>query len=156
MFAAIDKASGGKMAGIIGLIKTEPANLATEIGYVILFKTYHRTYVASNAVGILLRYSLELPTAPHPGLGLRRVQWRTHSHNAASFNTATRMGFRPAGIFRWEWVLLENKESNGYQPREGDPIGRPGRDNKYLSFCADDWENGCREHVDKAINRQSA
>ncbi|KAI0261287.1 acyl-CoA N-acyltransferase [Gloeopeniophorella convolvens] len=155
LFAVIDKASGGKMAGIIGLIKTEPANLSTEIGYVVMFKAYHRTYVTSNAVGILLRYSLELPTAPHPGLGLRRVQWVTHSYNAASFNTATRMGFKPEGTLRWHWILPEGKEGNGSQPREGDPTGRPARDNKYLSFCADDWEKGGREHVDKVIDRQT-
>ncbi|KAI0300460.1 acyl-CoA N-acyltransferase [Multifurca ochricompacta] len=152
-FAVIDKGRGGKLAGVIGLINTEPVNLSTEIGYVVIFPAYQRTYVASNAVGILLRYCLELPTAPRPGLGLRRVQWIAHTYNRASYNAAVRMGFRYEGTLRWHWVLLKGKEGNGSSIREGDPIKFPARDNSVLSFCADDWEQGGKEHVEQAIKR---
>ncbi|KAI9441485.1 acyl-CoA N-acyltransferase [Lactarius indigo] len=154
-FAIIDKGRGGKLAGTIGLINTEPAHLSTEIGFVTIFPAYQRTYVTSNAVGILLRYCLELPTAPRPGLGMRRVQWVTHTFNQPSYNAAVRMGFRYEGILRWHWILPEGKESSGSSPREGDPSKGPARDNKFLSFCSDDWENGGREHVERAINRQA-
>ncbi|KAH9177518.1 hypothetical protein EDB89DRAFT_1933047 [Lactarius sanguifluus] len=133
-FAIIDKGRGGTLAGVIGLINTEP------IGFVTIFPAYQRTYVTSNAVGILLRYCLELPTAPRP---------------CPSYNAAVRMGFRYEGTLRWHWVLLEGQEGNGSSPREGDPSKNPARDNKFLSFCADDWENGGREHVERAINRQT-
>ncbi|KAI9465140.1 acyl-CoA N-acyltransferase [Lactarius psammicola] len=141
-FAIIDKGRGGTLAGVIGLINTEPVHLSTEIGFVTIFPAYQRTYVTSNAVGILLRYCLELPTAPRPGLGLRRVQWVAHSFNQASYNAAVRMGFRYEGTLRWHWVILEGQEGNGSSLREGDPSKGPARDNKFLSFCADDWENG--------------
>ncbi len=154
-FAIIDKGRGGTLAGVIGLINTEPVHLSTEIGFVTIFPAYQRTYVTSNAVGILLRYCLELPAAPRPGLGLRRVQWVAHSFNQASFNTAVRIGFRYEGTLRWHWVLLEGQEGNGSSLREGDPCKGPARDNKILSFCADDWENGGRENVERAINRQA-
>jgi RimJ/RimL family protein N-acetyltransferase len=154
-FAILDKDRGGTLAGAIGLINTETVNLSTEIGFVTIFPAYQRTYVTSNAVGILLRYCLELPNAPRPGLGLRRVQWVAHSFNLPSHNAAVRMGFRHEGTLRWHWVLLEGQEGNGSSLREGDPSKGPARDNKFLSFCADDWENGGRQHVERAINRQA-
>ena len=152
-FAIIDKPRA--LAGLIGLINTEPENLSTEIGFVTIFPAFQRTYVTSNAVGILLRYCLELPTAPRPGLGLRRVQWVAHTFNQASYNAAVRMGFRYEGTLRWHWVLPEGKEGNGSSLREGDPSRGPPRDNKVLSFCVDDWANGGREHVERAINRRA-
>jgi len=154
-FAIIDKGRGGKLAGEIGLINTEPVNLSTEIGFVTIFPAYQRTYVTSNAVGILLRYCLELPSAPRPGLGLRRVQWAAHTFNQPSYNAAVRMGFRYEGILRWHRVLLEGQEGNGSSLREGDPSKGPAQDSKFLSFCADDWENGGSEHVERVINRQA-
>ena len=154
-FAIIDKARGGALAGTIGLINTEPVNLSTEIGFVTIFPAYQRTYVTSNAVGILLRYCLELPNAPRPGLGLRRVQWVAHTFNKPSHNAAERMGFRYEGTLRWHWVLPEGQEGSGSPLREGDPSKGLPRDNKILSFCADDWENGGREHVERVINRQA-
>ncbi|KAH9047286.1 acyl-CoA N-acyltransferase [Lactarius hengduanensis] len=154
-FAIIDKGRGGTLAGSIGLINTEPIHRSTEIGFVTIFPAYQRTYVTSNAVGILLRYCLELPTAPRPGLGLRRVQWVAHTFNQPSYNAAVRMGFRYEGTLRWHWILLEGQEGNGSSPREGDPSKNPARNNNFLSFCADDWENGGREHVGRVINRQT-
>jgi RimJ/RimL family protein N-acetyltransferase len=154
-FAIIDKPRGGALAGLIGLINTEPGNLSTEIGFVTIFPAYQRTYVTSNAVGILLRYCLELPTAPQPGLGLRRVQWVAHTFNQPSYNAAVRMSFRYEGTLRWHWVIPEGKEGNGSSLREGDPSKGPPRDNKVLSFCTDDWENGGREHVERVINRRA-
>jgi RimJ/RimL family protein N-acetyltransferase len=154
-FAIIDKGRGGTLAGVIGLINTEPVNLTTEIGFIPVFPAYQRTYVTSNAVGILLRYCLELPSAPRPGLGLRRVQWVEHSFNQPSYDAAVRMGFRYEGTLRWHCVLLEGQEGNGSSLREGDPSKGPARDNKLVSFCVDDWENGGREHVEQTINRQA-
>jgi RimJ/RimL family protein N-acetyltransferase len=154
-FAIIDKGRGGALAGAIALINTETSHLSTEISYVTIFPAYQRTYVTSNAVGILLRYCLELPTAPRPGLGIRRVQWLAHAFNQPSYNAAVRMGFRNEGTLRWHWVIHEGKEGNGSSLREGDPSKGLARDNKILSLCVDDWENGGRENVERVINRQA-
>ena len=153
-FAIIDKGRGGTLVGVIALIRTEPSNLSTEIGFVIILPAYQRTYVTSNAVGILLRYCLELPDATRPGLGLRRVQWVADPSNHPSYNAAVRMGFRYEGTSRWRLVIHEGKEGNGSPLRVGDPSKCPSGDSKLLSFCADDWEGGGRENVERAINRQ--
>ena len=84
LFAIIDKARGGTLAGVIGLIHVSPVNLSAEVAWVLVFLAFQRTYVASNAIG-LLRYCLELPSnAQARGLGFQRVQWVTHTANGAS------------------------------------------------------------------------
>jgi len=163
LFAIIDKDrpdpahpefGGGSMAGIIGLIFTSEPNLSTEIGWVVVFPAFQRTYVTSNAVGTLLRFCLEVPTAPMPGLGLRRVQWTTNIRNLTSARTAEKMGFKREGTIRWTYTLAEGKE--GDAPREGDPKPNSARrDSAMLSMCCDDWENGARESVERIINRVS-
>ena len=156
LFAIIDKARGGALAGVIGLINTWPANLSTEIAWVLVFPAFRRTYVATNAIALLLRYCLEPPNAPQmPGLGFRRVQWMAHTENMASSATAKRMGFKEEGVLRWTWVLLEGMEGNGIPVRKGDPEGsKPGRNSVAFSLCVDDWENGGRDHVQRLIDRQ--
>jgi len=166
------------MAGVIALIKASPANLSAEIGWVIVFPAFQRRHVASNAVALLLRYCLELPSASDSdsesanadgavgatrtrtkaavvvGLGLRRVQWFAHAENEASRRTALRMGFREEGTLRWERVIAPGKVGNGIPVRDGDPLGgaRPSRHSVVLSLCVDDWEEGGgRERVGQWI-----
>ncbi|KAI9508970.1 acyl-CoA N-acyltransferase [Russula earlei] len=156
LFAIIDKArgGGGAFAGVIGLINASPENLSAEIAWVLVFPAFQRTYVTTNAVGLLLRYCLELPDAPQGrGLGFRRVQWTTHTKNEASLKAAKRMGFREEGLHRWTWVLPEGFEGNGIAVRSGDPErGRPGRNSVVLSLCGDDWEQRGRSQVEGLIN----
>jgi RimJ/RimL family protein N-acetyltransferase len=155
LFAVIDKTHadeqklGGALAGMIGLLKTVTAQLSTEVGPVIVFPNFQRTHVTSNAIGLLLRYCLEVPNVSPPGLGLRRVQWMAHPDNAASVRCAEGMGFCIEGTLRWARVL---PTSNGLPAREGDPIPeKAGRHNVLLSVCWDDWENGVRESVAKRM-----
>ncbi|KAH9954593.1 acyl-CoA N-acyltransferase [Russula dissimulans] len=118
LFAIIDKAREDKLAGLIGLKNASPANLSAEIAWILVFPAFQRT------------------TPQRPGLGLRRVQWTTHTENEASWRGAKRMGFREEGVLRWSWV---NREKDPKSPRAG-------RNSVVLSLCADDWENGGREH----------
>jgi len=157
LFAIIDKAhGGGTFAGMIALADGCPWNLSATIGWVIVFPERQRTYVASNAVGLLLQYCLELSSHPErPGLGLRRVQWISHTANRASHAIAKRMGLREEGVLRWMYVIPEGMEGNGIPLRDGDPKSpRPGRDSLMFSMCADDWESGGREHVQQMIDRR--
>ena len=55
LFAIIDKARGGTLAGVIGLIHASSVNLSAEVTWVLVFPAFQRTYVASNAIGLLLR-----------------------------------------------------------------------------------------------------
>jgi len=159
LFAIIDKARGGAMAGTIGLLGASAQNLSAEIAWVLVFPAFHRSYVTSNAVGIMLQYTLELPS-PDPGsgrprgLGFRRVQWTAHSENKPSHAAARRMGLKDEGILRWARVLHESGEGHGIPLRAGDPLSaRPGGHSAFFAICADDWENGGRELVKRQISR---
>ena len=158
LFAIIDKARGDGFAGVIALLGTLPMNLSTEIGWLVVFPEFRGSYVAKNAIGLLLNYCLELPDPPpgRPrGLGFRRVQWTTHSANQPSLAVAKRIGFKEEGVMRWTWVLPDGAEGNKIPLRDGDPLSpRPGRHNTVFSFCSDDWESGGREHVQHMIDRQ--
>lgn len=163
MFAIIDKTRrdetrpelGGSVAGVIALLRASVAQLMAEIGYVVILPDFQRTHVASNAVGILLEYCLQLPTASPPGLGLRRVHWTVHPDNTASKRLAQRLGFKHEGVLRWTWVLPQSRSSEGNPPREGDSYApRGGLDTVYMGHCWDDWENGGREMTQRAIDRQ--
>ena len=164
LFAVLDKRAAGaqrggagagegeRMAGVIGLVNTSAANLAAEIGWVVTFAAFRRTYVTTHAVGLLLRYCLSPRTARGtgpPGLGLRRVWWTAHPSNAPSLRAARRVGMRVEGTQRWAWVLPARKEGNGIEVPEGRDAaaGRPGRDSVVLAVCWDDWENGGSELV---------
>ncbi|KAK7685141.1 hypothetical protein QCA50_011504 [Cerrena zonata] len=165
MFAIIDKTRPddthpefeGSLAGIVGLYDTSAEQLYTEIAFVMIFPAFQRSHVASNAVGILLKYCLEVPTASPPGLGLRRVQWHCHHNNAGSKRLAGRMGFYCEGTLRWHWVLPEALRKDALpEVRKDDPAGgRPGRHTVSLSVCWDDWENGVREKVAQQIDRKA-
>jgi RimJ/RimL family protein N-acetyltransferase len=181
LFAIIDKAApdaggdgegegGETFVGMVALVNALPPNLSITVSWVMVFPERQRTHVASNAIGLLLRYCLELPEGHHPepepergrgrpvvGLGLRRVQWISHTANVASHVIARRMGFREEAVMRWTYVIPEGVEGNeGMWPREGDPKWpSPGRHSLIFSMCADDWEGGGREHVQRMIDRRS-
>ena len=157
-FAIIDKARGDALAGVVSLVNTTPAHLCSEIAWLIVFPEFRRSYVTSNAVGLLLNYCLELPDPPpgRPrGLGFRRVAWAGRPEDRSSLMVAKRMGFKEECLLRWTWVLPEGAEGNGIPIRDGDPMSqRPGRHSVMFSLCADDWESGGREHVQQMIDRQ--
>jgi len=130
--------------------------LAVEIGHILTLPAFQRTYVTSNAVGLLLHYALDTPSAG--GLGLRRVFWQANALNEKSVRAAQRMGFHFEAIIRWDRVLPLGKDidiaGNKKGERSEDP--RPGciaRDTAMLSLCWDDWEGGGRQHVDEIMAR---
>ena len=148
----------GSLAGLIGFLNSSAPNLLTEIGFVIILPPFQRTHVSSNAIGILLKFALNLPSQQPGALGLRRVVWQANALNNASVRAAERMGFKLEGILRWERVLPASKSAvgagNGKDIRDGDPRkGCLGRDTARLSLCWDDWEGGAREEVEKMMQR---
>ena len=145
---------GGSLAGAVALCNAAPANLGTEIGYVVVFPEFHHTHVAKEMVGLLLRYLLQLPRASPPGLGLRRVEWRAHPGNAPSIGLAERMGFKRDGLLRWLWVLPDVLTHMGDKGRVEDPAdGRSGRHTVVLSVCWDDWEGGVKDKVEALLSK---
>ena len=105
-------------------------------------------------VGIMLRYTLNLPTASPPGLGFRRVEWRAHPGNTPSLGLAERMGFKRDGVVKWLWVLPDELKEVGAECTRADAFqGKTGRHTVILSVCWDDWEGGMREIAQKEVDR---
>ncbi|KAK0674666.1 acyl-CoA N-acyltransferase [Cercophora samala] len=146
----------GELAGMMSFMDTSPVHLSTEIGCIVIFPEYQRTYVTTNAVGLMLRYALDSPE--QGGIGLRRVQWKTSSANAASARTAERLGFRHEGVLRWHMIFKggdgKHKVGNGKALPRDSPAGDYGRDTVILGLCWDDWEGGAREKVGGLMARR--
>ncbi|KAG6826164.1 hypothetical protein H0H92_000914 [Tricholoma furcatifolium] len=149
LFAVFDKTKAselgnkdGAFAGVIGYTNGMAHYLAVEIAWVLISPQFQRTHVTSNAVGLLLKYALDLPEAG--GLGLRRVVWQCSPANGPSIKAAERMGFKREGYSRWTMVMPEGKPlGNGRDRRAGDPKKHLlGRDTQVLGICWDDWESG--------------
>ena len=163
LFAIIDRTRpdpahstwGGSLAGAVAFCSTVPANLVTELGYIVVFPEFHHTHVAKEMVALLLRYCLQMPGDSPPGLGFRRVEWRAHPGNAPSVGLAERMGFRREGTLMWPWVLPEELTHMGDKGREGDPAnGGSGRHTAVLAVCWDDWEGKVREIAEAVLTKQ--
>ncbi|KAF9003944.1 acyl-CoA N-acyltransferase [Cyathus striatus] len=137
------------VAGAIGYVHIAPNHRSLEIGPVVVLPKFQRTFVSSNAIGLMLKYALDLP--PEGGLGFRRVVWCANPFNKPSLRAAERMGFVLEGINRWTWVLPLDKKGNkvnGTERGEAD-----GRDSIVLSMCWDDWEGGVKEKVTGLMER---
>jgi len=138
---------------MIGCLNASAVHALLEVGCVITLPKFQRTHVTTNAVGLLLQYTL---SAPPSGLGLRRVQWQANSLNTRSITAAQRMGFTLEGIIRWQRVLPEGITGNGVDVSHlpevnGKKLG-PGRHSAILAICWDDWEEK-RELVEKLMAR---
>lgn len=158
-FAIIDKTKPadqnskipGRIAGLIGYLNIVPSNFTLEIGPVIVLPAFQRSFVASNAIGLMLRYALEIPKEDGTGsLAYRRVAWTANPFNVASVNAAERIGFKKEGLIRYSWALPKGRPGKEVDKRRGPNTGR---DSVLLSFCWDDWENGGRELVEERIKR---
>ena len=147
----------GTLAGVVGLLNASPGNASVEMGFVcssrcqrhvLLVNTdqitvlplFQRTFVASNAIGLLLLYTLD---GPPSGLGLRRVQWQSHAANDRSIRAAERIGFTLEGIQRFQRILPSNKRGNGFDVStlpglNGRKLG-PSRDSAVLAMYCDEW-----------------
>jgi RimJ/RimL family protein N-acetyltransferase len=134
------KEDASNYAGIIALVATNPVNAVTEMG-VIVFPAFQRTHVATNAIGLLLLWTLDPPSAG--GLGLRRVEWQTHAENVASRRAALRMGFEFEGIARWQRVFPHTKAGlpvEALEKRNGTKGELPGRHSAIFSIVWDEWD----------------
>ena len=161
LFAAIDTTRPdsnhpeweGSLAGLFGLLDTDKTRLVTEIGPATVLPSFQRTHVGSHAVGLLLKYILELPPS---GLGFRKVKWVASPINAASSNLAKRMGFKLEGVLRWKYVLpvVEGYQKLGKEARVGDAGNALlGQDSNEWALCWDDWEESGRALVERAFAR---
>jgi RimJ/RimL family protein N-acetyltransferase len=148
LYAVLDKVTAptedngrNNYAGIISLNGTDPVNAVTEMG-MLTFPAFQRTHVTTNAIGLLLMWTLDPPSAG--GLGLRRVEWKTHADNTASRRTALRMGFEFEGIARWQRVFPGGGAAlpvTALEKRNGTKGELPGRHTAIFSIVWDEWDD---------------
>jgi RimJ/RimL family protein N-acetyltransferase len=145
MYAIYDKTTSVEdaFAGITSLSDTNPTHASSEIGIIVL-PWFQHTHVATNAVGLLLFWLLNPPKLG--GLGLRRVEWRSHADNTQSRNFATKLGFEFEGIARWNRVVAPGKvgldtEVLGKRNGLGEGVARAGRHTAIYSMVWDEWES---------------
>lgn len=127
-------------AGLVGVSAKESKNKTIELGC-LLFSEYHGTSLATNAVGLALLWSLDPPSLG--GMGLRRVEWKCHSQNAASRGLAERLGFELEGISRWERLFPEGELSlsvEALEKRNGKKEEIAGRHTAIYSLVWDEWD----------------
>jgi len=67
-----------------------------ELGPVIVLPEFQRTFVSMNAIGLLLKYVLDLPA--QGGLGYRRVQWTADPLNEGIPQDCSKDGIYKGGI----------------------------------------------------------
>lgn len=146
LWAIIDKtaldgeAKTGKFAGVVSLNDTSTTNGFTELG-IIVFPEFHHTHIATNAIGLALMRTLDPPSVG--GMGLRRVEWRTHSGNEASRKIASRMGFELEGIMRWHKAFANEELGvpvGELEKRNGTKGEIPGRHTALYSLVWDEWD----------------
>jgi RimJ/RimL family protein N-acetyltransferase len=118
-----------------------------------ILQSAQRTRVASNAIGLLMTYALNLPSDTiFPGAGLRRVQWKCDAENTRSLAIAKRLGFQLEAVKRWYRVVPDGSDDR--LPGVTDPVKAPGRHYAFLSMCWDTWEREGRETVRKQMARR--
>lgn len=159
LYAIMDRTSAddpnGAFAGVVSLTATNPTNAVTEMG-ALIFPGFQRTHVATNAIGLLLQYLLDPPTAG--GLGLRRVEWKCHEGNAVSRRVALRMGFEFEGIARWDRVFPRGTIAlpvDELEKRNGTKGELPGRHTAIYSIVWQEWDEKRRvieEQMDRGRN----
>lgn len=143
-------------AGIVGLTDTKPARqgASTEIG-ILLFPEFHRTHIASNAIGVTLLWLLDPPSKG--GIGLRRVTWQANERNEASRRLALRMGFEFEGIARWQRVVplgdVLGVSVEKLERRNGTEDELPGRHTAIYSMVWDEWEEKRLDVVKLMVKR---
>lgn len=143
VFAVLDKTRPGHpLAGLVGLVGTSPANLSTELGWLVTLPAFQRTHTTTHAVGLLLAYCLDSPA--EGGLGLRRVQYQSHVLNAASIRVAERFGFR------FEMKQKATRIATG----KGEGWNVEGSLQMMMfAMCWDDWEDGGREKLRALLSK---
>lgn len=96
-YAIIDL-STQQAVGSIALMRIDAQQGVIEIGGVTYSSQLKRTRLATEAISLLLQYTLG-------ELGYRRVEWKCNAHNHPSRAAALRLGFTYEGLFRQAMVV---------------------------------------------------
>ncbi len=102
---AVERESGHPI-GMTNLMSNAPADLKIELGGIWYSPLVQRTPVNTEATYLMLAHCF--------GLGYRRVEWKCHSFNERSRQTALRMGFTFEGIQEQHMIVKERSRDTAW------------------------------------------
>lgn len=97
----------GKPVGDFALMRINPNHGVIEVGHVAFSPLLKRTPASTEAQFLLMQYVFDT-------LRYRRYEWKCDSLNAASRQTAARLGFRFEGIFRQAIVYKDRSRDTAW------------------------------------------
>jgi RimJ/RimL family protein N-acetyltransferase len=92
--------ASGQQIGVTNFMNNVPADLKIELGGIWYSPVMQRTGANTEATYLMLTHAF--------GLGYRRVEWKCHTHNERSRQSALRMGFTFEGI-QESHVIVKNR-----------------------------------------------
>jgi RimJ/RimL family protein N-acetyltransferase len=106
-YAFVNRATG-KAMGMGAFMRLDKANGVIEIGHIWMSPALQKTREATEAIFLMIRHCFD-------DLGVRRLEWKCDSHNAASRHAAARFGFTFEGIFRQHMIVKgRNRDTAWY------------------------------------------
>lgn len=114
-FATVERASG-IVVGSTRFANAAPAHRRVEIGWTWIAPRWQRTVVNTEAKYLMLRHAFEV-------MGMRRVELKTSTTNAASRNAMLRIGATEEGILRQHMLRWDGSS----------------RDSVYFSVLDGEW-----------------
>jgi RimJ/RimL family protein N-acetyltransferase len=97
-FYAFVKRDGSRALGMGAFMRLDASNGVIEIGHIWFAPELQRTRDATEVIFLLLRHGFD-------DLGVRRLEWKCDSLNAASRRAALRFGFSFEGVFRQHYII---------------------------------------------------
>ena len=105
---------GGRAAGVLSLMRVDPANGSIEIGAVIFGSPLVRTVASTEAQRLLMGHVFD-------DLGYRRLEWKCNALNAPSRAAALRLGYSFEGVFRQAMVVKgRNRDTAWFSVVDGE------------------------------------
>lgn len=117
----------GQPVGVANFMNNSPADLKIELGGIWYSPIVQRTAANTESTYLMLKHTF--------ALGYRRVEWKCHSHNERSRQTALRMGFKFEGIQESHMIVK----------------GRS-RDTAWFRVLASEWPE-VQAHLEYLLNR---
>ena len=104
----------GRAAGVLSLMRIDPANGLIEIGSVIFGVGLVRTPASTEAQRLLMGHVFD-------DLGYRRLEWKCDALNAGSRRAAQRLGYTFEGVFRQAMVTKgRNRDTAWFSLLDGE------------------------------------
>jgi RimJ/RimL family protein N-acetyltransferase len=105
---------GGRAAGVLSLMRVDPANGSIEIGAVIFGSPLVRTVASTESQRLLMGHVFD-------DLGYRRLEWKCNALNAPSRAAALRLGYSFEGVFRQAMVVKgRNRDTAWFSVVDGE------------------------------------